>query len=49
MLFRFNIITLRQKSIFFPQLYLGEKKVTFGWYEDDYVRFVLDQHAELEF
>jgi len=32
----------------FFQLYHGENKLIFQW-DDDEVRFVLDQHAELDF
>ena len=31
------------------QLYHGENKLIFGWWDDDEVHFVLDQHAELDF
>ena len=35
-------------SAFF-QLYHGENKLIVQWNDDDEVRFVLDQHAELDF
>ena len=31
------------------QLYHGENKSNFQWADNDEVRFVLDQHAELDF
>ena len=35
--------------MFFPQLYHGENKLSFKWDDVDEARFVLDQHAELDF
>ena len=43
-----SILLLYAKRAMFSPVISWGVQVTFGWYDDDYVRFGLDQHAEFE-